>query len=294
LNRRLDSELAAVSHWEKRHHMSIHVKFWGVRGSIASPGPETERYGGNTPCVEVRCGSRTIIFDGGTGLRPFGNALIAAGEKLDADLFLSHCHLDHVAGLPFFSPLFSTGHKLRIWAGNLSPKFGIEQALRTMMSPPLFPIEVESFKASIEYRDFAPGKIFQPCEGVVLRTGMLNHPGGAIGYRLEYGGKVMAYITDTELLAGPIDEALISLIRGADLMIFDTTYIEAEKAARPGWGHSTWNDGVRLANAAGVKTLCLFHHDPGHDDAFMDNLAKQASAARPGTIAARDGLALTL
>jgi phosphoribosyl 1,2-cyclic phosphodiesterase len=274
--------------------MSIHVKFWGVRGSIACSGPDTVRYGGNTPCVEVQCGSHTIIFDGGTGLRPLGNALIAAGGKLDADLFLSHCHFDHIAGLPFFTPLFATGHKLRIWAGNLTPKFSLEQTLRTMMSPPLFPIEVESFKASIEYHDFAPGKIFEPYKGVVLRTAVLNHPGGAIGYRLEYGGKAMAYLTDTEMLAGKIDDGLLSLARGVDLMIFDCTYTEAEKTARPGWGHSTWGDGVRLANEAGATTLCLFHHDPGHDDAFMDDFSAQASAARPGTFAARDGLTLAL
>jgi phosphoribosyl 1,2-cyclic phosphodiesterase len=274
--------------------MSIHVKFWGVRGSIACPGPESVRYGGNTPCVEITCGSHRIILDGGTGLRPLGNALLSAGVKLDSDLFLTHCHFDHVAGLPFFTPLFNAGHKLRIWAGNLAPVFTLERALRTMMSPPLFPIEVESFKASIEYHDFTPGHIFQPSEGVTLRTAMLNHPGGAVGYRIEYGGKVVAYLTDTEMPAGKIDDGLLSLARGADLMIFDCTYLEAEKAARVGWGHSTWNDGVRLANEAGAAPLCLFHHDPSHDDTFMDDLTAQASAARPGTIAARDGLTITL
>ena len=274
--------------------MSIHVKFWGVRGSIACSGPETVRYGGNTPCVEVQCGGHTIIFDGGTGLRPFGNALLATGAKMDADLFLSHCHFDHVAGLPFFTPLFAPGHKLRIWAGNLTPNFTLEKTLRTMMSPPLFPIEVESFKASIEYHDFMPGKVFQLNDGAVLRTAMLSHPGGAIGYRLEFGGKALAYLTDMELPPGQIDNGLLSLTRGVDLMIFDATYTEAEKSSRRGWGHSTWNDGVRLANESGAATLCLFHHDPGHDDFFVDDLAKQALAARPGTIAARDGMSLAL
>jgi phosphoribosyl 1,2-cyclic phosphodiesterase len=274
--------------------MAIDVKFWGVRGSIACSGPDTVRYGGNTPCVEVRCGNHLIIFDGGTGLRPLGNSLLAAGAKLDIDLFLSHCHVDHIAGLPFFSPMFAPGHQLRIWAGNLPPKFNLQQTLRMMMAPPLFPIEVESFKASIEYHDFSPGRVFEPCSGVVLRTAMLNHPGGAIGYRLECGGKVFAYLTDTELLPGKIDDGLMSLAQNADLMVFDTTYDDAEKAARPGWGHSTWRDGIRLADAAGAKTLCLFHHDPGHDDAFMDDLTRQAAAARPGTIAARDGMTLTV
>ena len=273
--------------------MAIHVKFWGVRGSIACSGPETVRYGGNTPCVEVRCDDRTIIFDGGTGLRPFGNSVLATGKKLDADLFISHCHIDHIFGLPFFTPLFTPGHKMRIWAGNLSPKFNLKQTVRTMMSPPLFPVEVETFRACIEYHDFEPGKVFHPHEGIVLRSALLNHPGGSIGYRLEYGGKSVAYVTDTEM-PGPLEENLKSLTRGADLVIFDATYTEAEKARRNGWGHSSWNDGVRLANEVGAKTLCLFHHDPDHDDAFMDDLSAKAAAARPGTITARDGLTVTL
>ena len=274
--------------------MTIYVKFWGVRGSIACSGPETARYGGNTPCIEIKCGGHHIILDGGTGLRPLGNQLIAANAILDADLFLTHCHLDHVAGLPFFSPLFAPQHKLRIWAGNLIPKFNLEQTLRTMMSPPLFPIEVESFKAAIVYHDFAPGALHKPRNGLVIHTAALNHPGGAIGYRIEYGGKSLAYLTDTELLPGQIDHAHLSLARGVDLLIFDSTYTEAEIAARRGWGHSTWNDGIRLANEAGARTLCLFHHDPSHDDAFMDNLLAKAELARPGTIAARDGLTMEL
>jgi phosphoribosyl 1,2-cyclic phosphodiesterase len=274
--------------------MAIQLKFWGVRGSIACPGPGTVRYGGNTPCVEVRCGEHILIFDGGTGLRPFGDALLKAGATLDADLFLTHCHLDHVSGLPFFAPLFVENHHLRIWAGNLPADVSIKQALRTMMSPPLFPIDVESFKAHTEYRDFHPGDALQPRPGVVLRTGMLNHPGGAIGYRLECEGKVVAYLTDTELKPNAEENGVLELARNADLLIFDTTYTDAEIATRRGWGHSTWKDGVRLAEAAKARTLCMFHHDPSHDDEFMDRLGREAAAARPGTIVAREGLVIDL
>jgi phosphoribosyl 1,2-cyclic phosphodiesterase len=250
------------------------------------------RYGGNTPCLEFHCAGHTIILDGGTGLRPFGDSIMKSGALLDADLFLSHCHLDHVSGLPFFAPLFATGNHLRIWAGNLPSDLDIKQALRTMMSPPLFPIDVESFKASIQYHDFRPGEVLKPREGVLLRTAMLNHPGGAIGYRVECGGKVIAYLTDSELLPGKIDEAHLSLARDADLLVFDCTYTDSEIAIRRGWGHSTWKDGIRLANEARAQTLCLFHHDPSHDDAFMDQLGREAAAARPGTIVAREGLVL--
>jgi phosphoribosyl 1,2-cyclic phosphodiesterase len=273
--------------------MAVQLKFWGVRGSIACPGPGTIRYGGNTPCVEVRCGDYTLILDGGTGLRPFGDALLKDGATLDADLFLTHCHLDHVSGLPFFAPLFVKNHHLRIWAGNLPADVSIKQALRTMMSPPLFPIDVESFQARMEYRDFHPGDTLQPRPGVTLHTGMLNHPGGAIGYRLESEGKVLAYLTDTEL-PQPAGNGELALARNADLLIFDTTYTDAEIASRRGWGHSTWKDGVRLAKAAGAKKLCMFHHDPSHDDAFMDKLGAEAAAAHPGTIVAREGLVIDL
>jgi len=274
--------------------MAIQLKFWGVRGSIACPGPGTVRYGGNTPCIEVRCGQHTLILDGGTGLRPFGDALLKTGVTLNADLFLTHCHLDHVSGLPFFAPLFGKDHRLRIWAGSLPADVSIKQALRTMMSPPLFPIDVESFKANMEYRDFHPGDALEPRPGVVLRTGMLNHPGGAIGYRLECEGKVVAYLTDTELGPDAAANGAAALARGADLLIFDTTYTDGEIATRRGWGHSTWKDGVRLAEAAKVRTLCMFHHDPSHDDDFMDKLGREAAAARPGTIVAREGLVIDL
>jgi phosphoribosyl 1,2-cyclic phosphodiesterase len=274
--------------------MTIEVKFWGVRGSIACPGPATLRYGGNTPCLEVHCGNHTLIFDGGTGLRPFGNAILRSGAVLDADLFLSHCHLDHVSGLPFFAPLFAERHHLRIWAGNLPPEIQLKDALRTMMSPPLFPIDVESFRATIAYHDFIPGTVMRPREGIVLHSALLNHPGNAVGYRVEYGGKIFAYLTDTELPPGAIDPKQLALAAGADLVVFDCTYTEWEIGAHRGWGHSTWQDGIRFADAAKAKTLCLFHHDPSHDDDIMDAIARDVAAARPGSIVARENLTIRL
>jgi phosphoribosyl 1,2-cyclic phosphodiesterase len=274
--------------------MSIKITFWGVRGSIACPGAAHARYGGNTPCIEVRCGDKIIIFDGGTGLRPLGDRFLHTGERLDADLFLSHLHLDHVSGLPFFTPMFAPGHRLRIWAGNLLPKFTLKQALRTMMSAPLFPIEVESFKAKIDYHDFHAGETITPHTGLTLRTAKLNHPDGAVGYRLEYEGKIFAYITDTETPPDLLDPGILALALGADLAVFDTTYTDEEIATRRGWGHSTWKDGIRVANAANAKTLCLFHHDPSHDDAAMDSIGCQAQSARPGTLIAREGMTIEL
>jgi phosphoribosyl 1,2-cyclic phosphodiesterase len=162
------------------------------------------------------------------------------------------------------------------------------------MSSPLFPVEVEIFHADIEYRDFRSGDVLQPFDGVTLHTAPLDHPDGASGYRLEYGGKVFALISDTSGFPGKRDRELVSLARGADLVVYDATFTEEEIATRESWGHSTWLRGIRLADEAGAKQLCLFHHDPSHDDDFMDALAADASDARPGTMTAREGQIIDL
>jgi phosphoribosyl 1,2-cyclic phosphodiesterase len=266
------------------------VRFWGVRGSVACPGPGTVRYGGNTACVEVRCGERLIIFDAGSGLRPLGLAL--SGETVDADLFLSHCHLDHVWGLPFFEPCYAPATRLRLWAGNLLPKFTLREAIARLMDEPLFPHGLDLFKAQVEFHDFVCGDLLQPHAEVTLRTAPLNHPNRATGYRLDYGGHALAYITDTEHAPGTLDDHVLALARDVDLMIYDCTYSDEEYPANAGRGHSTWQQGVRLADAAGAKRLAIFHHDPAHDDARLDRLARQAEAVRPGTIVAAEGLTL--
>ena len=267
----------------------MRVRFWGVRGSVPCPGPETIRYGGNTPCIEVRCGNHLLIFDAGTGLRPLGNAVMRDKSVTQIDIFLTHCHLDHVIGLPFFAPLFSDRYRVRLWAGNLLPDDSVEQVARKLMSSPLFPVEVEVFKAPIEFHDFRAGDLLRPYDDVVLRTAPLDHPDGASGYRLEYGGGVFSLVSDTEGFPGKRDSELVSLARDADLVVYDSTFTEEEIATRQGWGHSTWVRGVRLANEAGARQLCLFHHDPSHDDNFLDSLAADAADARPGTLIAREG-----
>lgn len=267
------------------------VRFWGVRGSIACPGPDTVRYGGNTSCVEIRCGERIMVFDGGTGLRLLGNELMRAGRPAELDLFYSHTHFDHICGLPFFAPCYNSRSRIRIWAGHLNGR-GIESVLNKMMIEPLFPIPMGIFKAQLDFCDFAAGKQLKPHRGIRLATGPLNHPNGATGYRIEYAGKVVAYITDTEHHPGALDVNILALIQRADMMIYDATYTDAEFPQHKDWGHSTWQEGVRLADAAGVRTLVIFHHDPGHDDAFMDRVAAEAAIVRPGTIVAREGLVL--
>lgn len=269
------------------------VTFRGVRGSIACPGPKTARYGGNTPCVEVRCGDRLIIFDGGTGIRELGDELLAQRQPLDADIFLSHAHIDHIGGLPFFAPFYESGHRFRIWSGNLAPASSSRDAISRMMSEPIFPIGLDAFKADIDYRDFRAGETLTPVPGIALRTAPLDHPGGATGYRLDFGGRSLAYLTDNESHED-IDARLAEFAKGADLAIYDCTYTDEEIASKKGWGHSAWRDGLRLADAAGVKTFCLFHHAPEHDDACMDQIVSEASKIRPGTIAAIEGQTIAL
>ena len=273
---------------------SFSVEFWGVRGSVACPGPTTLRYGGNTPCVQVRCGSDTIIFDAGTGIRPLGNTLVQAGSGADFDIFLSHGHIDHVIGLPFFAPLFVKDQVIRVWAGNLQPAGGVRQAVQKLMSFPFFPLELDSLRATLEFHDFRAGDAIHPRPGVTVRTAPLRHPGGATGYRLEYGGRSIAYITDVELGDGAFDPALLALTKDTALIILDTTYTGQELPRHAGWGHSSWQQGIRLAETAGAGRLCLFHHDPDHDDAFMDRVKDAAEAARPGTIVASEGMRVDL
>ncbi len=273
---------------------AVSVRFWGVRGTIPSPGPGTARYGGNTPCVEVRCGEHMIILDAGTGLRVLGSSLMNTRSAVDADIFLSHCHIDHMEGLPYFAPAFVHGNRLRLWAGNLQPAFRLEDIVRRVISPPLFPIEVEILKAAMEYRDFKAGDVLRPRPDVTISTAPLDHPDGATGYRIEYAGRSVAYITDTESRYDNYIGNITSLARGADLMIFDCTYTEEELISRAGWGHSTWQQGVQIADAAGARVFCLFHHDPDRDDSALDTLAGAVDAARAGTIVAREGLVVNL
>ncbi len=271
---------------------NFYVRFWGVRGSIATPGAATARYGGNTSCLEVRCGSRLLIFDAGTGIRPLGAHLDQQGG-VDADVYFTHTHVDHIQGLPFFSSAYKKSNKLRFWAGHLKPDYTLKQVLSEMMMEPLFPVPISIFGAEITFNDFDCGSVLSPGPGVVLRTAPLNHPNRATGYRIEYGGKAICYVTDTEHVPGKPDENILRLIRGADIVIYDSTYTDDEFPKYAGWGHSTWQEGVRLCEQAKCGQLVIFHHDPTHDDAFMDGIATAAAKARPNTVVAREGLTLS-
>jgi phosphoribosyl 1,2-cyclic phosphodiesterase len=266
------------------------VRFWGVRGSIACSGPRTARYGGNTSSLEVRCGERMLLFDAGTGIRYLGRTL--DGARLDADIYFTHTHFDHVCGLPFFAPLFQAQNRFRLWAGHLSGAMTLRRVLAEFMMSPLFPVPPEVFRSTLEYRDFNAGETLQPGNGVTLRTAPLNHPDGATGYRVEYDGRAFCYITDTEHVPGSLDRNVLGLIRGADLVVYDSMFTDEEYRRYVGWGHSTWQEGVRLCKEAGVKRLAVFHHDPEHDDDMLDGIARELERLMPGSVVAYEGLVL--
>lgn len=278
---------------EHRRDTTFHVRFWGVRGSVPTPGPDTVRYGGNTSCVEVLCGGRRVIIDGGTGLRVLGRAMAAEGQ-VQADILLSHTHLDHIEGFPFFLPAFIAGNQFRIWAGHLLPPVTLEQTLGRLMSAPLFPVPLEAFGPQVQYYDFRAGDRLVLGDRITVRTTMLDHPNDAVGYRIEFEGRSVCYVSDTAHTPGATNQNIAGLIEGADLVIYDAMFTPAEFAERPHWGHSTWEEAVRLADLAHVKHLALFHHDPARTDDELDKIQQAAATRRAGTFVASEGKTVSL
>ena len=272
---------------------AFRVKFWGVRGSIPVSGPQFIRYGGNTACIEMQCGEHVLIFDAGSGIRALGEAMHRRGvSKLD--LFFTHCHYDHILGFPFFAPLYDGQTRLATWSGHLAGQMTTQEMVESFITPPWFPGKIEICRAKFQWNDFRSGDALTPRTGVTVRTVSLNHPGGCIGYRVEWNGKIAAYVSDTEHVGHTLDPAVLSLMQDADLAIYDCTYTEAEMPHKIGFGHSTWQHGVRLCEAAGTKRLALFHHDPSRTDDELAEHERSARAAFPGAFAARDGLTLEL
>jgi phosphoribosyl 1,2-cyclic phosphodiesterase len=270
---------------------TLYVKFWGVRGSIAAPGSRFEEFGGNTPCVEIRCGDRLFVVDGGSGIAPLGLEL-AAAKTPSIDVVLSHLHLDHVGGLPFFKPALSPDCCIRLHCGNLRGE-SAEDALIRLFSPPLFPISLGQLPGRIEHHGFKAGEDLVLEDGARVRTIPLNHPGGATGYRFDFGGRAVCYISDIEHTDPWPPPDLADFVRGSDLVIYDGMFSETEYLRCQGWGHSTWQKGVALAQAAEVPHLAVFHLHPMHDDRYLENVEKEIKAAMAGAFLAREGLVLT-
>ncbi len=273
--------------------MSFKVKFWGVRGSIATPSARHIAFGGNTSCVEIAMGGERVILDAGTGVRNLGHWMLKK-NVLNAHILLSHTHWDHINGFPFFSPAFRKDRTFKIMAGHLYNRGGIKSVLSSQMTHPTFPVPMEVMAAQMTFEDFKHGDSFKLRPSIKVVTAPLNHPDGATGYRFEYGGKSVCYVTDTEHVPGKPDQSILGLIQGADLVIYDSTYTDDEFPGKLGWGHSTWQEGIRLCRAADAKMLIIFHHDPDHEDLFMERLESEARYVWPNALVARENMRITV
>ncbi|WP_246085105.1 MBL fold metallo-hydrolase [Rhizobium glycinendophyticum] len=245
-------------------------------------------YGGNTICIEVCCGSDVLLFDAGTGIIPAGVDLLSRAVKT-ISLFLTHSHYDHIQGLPFFAPLHKPDTTVAIASAHLEGVMTTHDVIKGVMRPPYFPVGPDIFKAKVHYRDFLPGDVLEPGAGITMRTGRLQHPGGSTGYRIEYAGRVVAIVTDTEHTPGELDEKVLKLIEGADLFLYDSAYCDEEMAKYQGFGHSSWQHAIRLAEAANVKAIGLMHHSPFHTDQDLARIARLAAERFSGAQVVKDG-----
>lgn len=272
------------------------VTFYGVRGSIASPGSHTSAIGGNTSTIEVVAGGTRIVLDAGTGLRELGQRMLARGDERELTLLLSHYHWDHIQGLPFFTPLYLPGTTLTV-VGQRAGIHGVREALEHQMTAPVFPVGLADVAARIVTKEVRPRDGFDVGE-VRVRVARGNHPGGVLAYRLDHGDESLVYATDTEHYAC-VDPELRALCEGATLLVYDAQYTVDEYAglrgpSKVGWGHSTNVAAAELARAAGVRELALFHHDPSRDDAGVLAVERETRALFARTFAAREGTTVSL
>lgn len=266
---------------------------WGARGSIPSPAADNTRFGSDTSCMELRLGGRTILLDAGTGIIGCGRKLFA--ERTERfDLLLTHCHFDHIIGLPFMIPLYKDWATVRIFAGHFHDQTTCRNMVERFMCPPYFPVTPKQFAARIEYCDFRVPDTLDLGDGIVARTMALNHPDGAVAYRIEFDGRALAYVTDTEHEPGVLDPEIVAFIQGAQMMIYDSMYTDADFEGHRGFGHSTWEQGVRLCEAAGVESLMIHHHDISRNDAWLAALAREAKEAFRGALIAGTGLRIAI
>jgi len=271
-----------------------YIKFWGVRGSIPTPGAETVGYGGNTACIELRLGDHIFILDAGSGLRNLGNSYAQEDIPLHFSIFFSHTHWDHIQGLPFYMPAYNPKNKLTFYGpGNL------DQILSGQMQPDYFPLKIENLNADLEFQSLEPGT--HTIQDMTVEVFSLNHPGKTYGYRFKTTTADIVYISDNEPLDVNIDaDPLMAFVQKADILIHDAQYTPEEYPNHKGWGHSPFTYPLELALASQVKRLVLFHHDPQHSDDAVDDIlarAKQIVSDRSSgldVIAAAEGMSIEI
>lgn len=269
--------------------MSIDVNFWGTRGSYPQCGEDYQEFGGHTSCVSLHADTNLFIIDGGSGLGKLSSFVEGKNIK-KAHLFLSHLHMDHISGFPSFRPFWQEDFEAYIYcAKEISIEFGgVEAAFNSYFTPPYFPILWQDFPSQKQYYDFSVGDTLSPEADCEVKTMLMNHPGGASGYRFSLEGKSVVYLSDTNHTDGIFDR-LIEFSREADLVIYDATFSEAEHQKFPHYGHSTWEKACELAIRSDCKNLALHHHDYGKTDGELREIERQAKILFPGAFAARCG-----
>ena len=271
-----------------REHSVIEAACWGTRGSIASPGPDTVRYGGNTPCMEVRTrDGRRFIFDAGTGIRPLGLSMMGDTGPQDAVIFLTHFHWDHIQGFPFFMPLYDPDASIRI-VGPGQENGDVEKLFATQMAPLNFPVPFTALSARKEFSNLEGGAWEE--DGFRVRAFRMRHPSFTVGHRVDYGGVSLAYLPDNELAGESYDvgkewrKRLVDFLGDVDVLIHDAMFTEEEYGSKANWGHSTFSQTVELAHEAGAKKVFFFHHDPCRSDQELSEIvdSHRAEAAARG------------
>jgi phosphoribosyl 1,2-cyclic phosphodiesterase len=257
--------------------VEMELRFWGVRGSVASSGPGTIGVGGNTTCVSLQYNEQLFIFDAGTGIRRLG-LFLGDGERSvrRGNIFISHYHWDHIQGLPFFAPAFRDGNRFHIWA---EPKEGVRlvETLAEQMQAPFFPVSIDTLKGFVTFNEIGSGSSLQFDDGITVRTQEMNHPNGALGFRLDAPEGSLCIVTDHEHPAGSLDADVVDFAQGATVLIHDAQYHPEEKnGPNAGWGHSSWEEAALMAKEAGVKKLYLSHHDPSRSDAEVYEIQSMA------------------
>jgi phosphoribosyl 1,2-cyclic phosphodiesterase len=267
------------------------LKYYGTRGSLPVPGKDTVKYGGNTACVKITVGSTLIVLDGGSGLRVLGNELLQGdfgnGSGV-AHIFFTHAHWDHISGFPFFLPAYIKGNRLILY-GNRDSDSSIKQILSQQQNYVNFPIRLEDMSSSLEFVELSEGQEVCCSEAIISCLALSHrHPSGSFSYRINFNSKKIVYISDYEH-QDKMDLKLVEFIKNADLIIYDAMFTPDEYKRKKGWGHSTYLEGIKIAKAAHVKQLHLFHFNPEHSDQFIDKTEKKAQKLFPHTYAAKEG-----
>lgn len=265
--------------------------FWGTRGSLPMNTPQHRIYGGNTSCVSVHGGDKAVIFDAGSGLVHLGTKWVTEARH-EIDICFSHFHADHICGLPFFKPFFDPRFHIRLHSFGEN-ETTLEHAVRSYLSQPYFPITIDDFVADVSFIHHEAGAAAR-IGGLDIKTLAIPHPGGAHALKATHAGKNFVYATDTEHEPDAPNDALIDFMRDADMAVYDCTFDDSEFDARRGWGHSTWQEGVRLAKAAKVKRFGIFHHEPERSDAALAQIERRAQEDFAATLVTRDFLELDL